>query len=586
MPIHNLIAQPAKKTLGRKIFFSNGNRRVFANTRTKRIKPEILFLDYQRIPIIYQGVNLKAIHTISPWFTIKTDYPEIEKRITEFNERHKMKEKMVSIERDRIVCGNGLMEVIYDDLTDSIVVGTEVLDPRQMQFKTDEENNIIAWKPANAIYSHKEVEPKYIAHFVGNQVGEDHWGWGQLEPMFMMLDMWINSESAIVNSLLRHGFGKYHIKVKNDENTLTEDKLEAIGEKFEDINEMYEFVTGDNIDINEIDRSNPASSMYDYLRYWQDMFSATLGMPKILMGLGNDSNRAVGSIQLESWKREINLKQQQLSDTLKNSIYNPIVKEMGYESTDYEIIWNDWGTVDDLLKSRRLIQEFQSGIITREEYRAEMGYEKEPVGDDYFQGSASSPVELPSPSKPEEVEGGQYSFSKSYYEGLELAESQLGVKVHTLANDATSKIPEIIRENVKRINTLPKKKLPELEQILLAMYSDNKPKSWAIDRMTRLGLSAYEAERIFITELGNMRNMAQLLTYQESGLVKKKVWIASLDNKTCPTCKALHLKYSTKGIPLNEDFVIKKGELGATQDFKGKTPVAHPNCRCIINPVS
>ena len=79
------------------------------------------------------------------------------------------------------------------------------------------------------------------------------------------------------------------------------------------------------------------------------------------------------------------------------------------------------------------------------------------------------------------------------------------------------------------------------------------------------GVSAYQANRLVNTELAKVVNKAQLQIYEESGVVDKVMWTATLEKNTCEYCA---------------DLDGKKFDLG-----KAPFLPAHPNCRCCLVPV-
>ena len=79
------------------------------------------------------------------------------------------------------------------------------------------------------------------------------------------------------------------------------------------------------------------------------------------------------------------------------------------------------------------------------------------------------------------------------------------------------------------------------------------------------GSTAYEAKRLVNTEMARVASEAALEVYRNSGVVKKVMWMATLETNTCEYCGNLDgKKFEIDDIP--------------------KIP-AHPNCRCCYVPV-
>ena len=78
----------------------------------------------------------------------------------------------------------------------------------------------------------------------------------------------------------------------------------------------------------------------------------------------------------------------------------------------------------------------------------------------------------------------------------------------------------------------------------------------------------WESERIARTETIEAHNQADIMAYEQSGVIAKKEWLAEPD--ACEICQAL----DSEQVLLAEDF--------STGD---DSPPAHPNCKCAILPV-
>ena len=99
----------------------------------------------------------------------------------------------------------------------------------------------------------------------------------------------------------------------------------------------------------------------------------------------------------------------------------------------------------------------------------------------------------------------------------------------------------------------------------------------------------FRSEAIARSEAIRASNQGALESYRQSGVVKSKVWVTHLDNKTCASCRrldgkviALEKTFFNKGDPAER---ITVGE--TTQTFKNdyediSAPPRHTRCRCSI----
>ena len=101
------------------------------------------------------------------------------------------------------------------------------------------------------------------------------------------------------------------------------------------------------------------------------------------------------------------------------------------------------------------------------------------------------------------------------------------------------------------------------------------------------GLEKYAALRIARTEMIWAFNEGAMQGYKQSGVVEKKVWVSSGDDRTCDFCPQMDGKvvgidatYFDKG----DIFKVGDSELNFEYEEVGHPPI-HPNCRCAIAPV-
>lgn len=86
------------------------------------------------------------------------------------------------------------------------------------------------------------------------------------------------------------------------------------------------------------------------------------------------------------------------------------------------------------------------------------------------------------------------------------------------------------------------------------------------------GFSEWRSEMISRTETNRVVNESKLLGYKESKIDGKKVWMASIDNRTSDICKRLN----GQTVDLDDDFT----DPSTMKRFH--TPPGHPSCRSVL----
>lgn len=527
----------------------------------KRINPELLELAYKSVPFLNKAINLKALHTISPWFVVEPS--ELNEDFQKWASQISLKLKLNNLLVNRSVYGYAFAEIIKNRKGDTIDI--ELIDPKTIMVKINEDGEITEYGQAKPNQPTPEItfKPEEIIHFDGIKLAGDIFGLGDIEPLYTTVETWLNTQDGIANYMYRHGFPKYHVSAKGD--NVPEDTLKEIRDEFQTMSNRNEFVTSGDVEIKSIDASDSRVDVVAYQNMGIDLLCSSLGIPKLLMGLGQDVNRATGSLMLESWDRENQMTHLQIDDLLR-VIYKQILK-----TEDYYVEWNEWDTIDENLKSSRLLAELGSGAITVNEYREQMGYEELPEGT------------LPQPTQTVQPETSNIGMSKTlssaFYEGVELAEKELNLNVSQnlkfkqFIDDRV--LDQIFQNSLIAVKTLDESQIRTARKIFKDAYINGTSYNKLAEELVRqTGITMPDAIRLVRTEMNKALNLGKLMSYKESGVVVGKRWTATLDNHTSDECRRLNGQ--TKG--LNELFV----------DAKGKTyeyPPQHPNCRCSIQAV-
>jgi HK97 family phage portal protein len=101
------------------------------------------------------------------------------------------------------------------------------------------------------------------------------------------------------------------------------------------------------------------------------------------------------------------------------------------------------------------------------------------------------------------------------------------------------------------------------------------------------GLARYDAERIARTETIWAWNEGAVQGYIQSGIVKKKEWLSSADDRTCDWCPLMDGKVvdvEANFFSMGDNFNVDGSVLNFEYEDVGHPPL-HPQCRCTIVPV-
>jgi SPP1 gp7 family putative phage head morphogenesis protein len=133
-------------------------------------------------------------------------------------------------------------------------------------------------------------------------------------------------------------------------------------------------------------------------------------------------------------------------------------------------------------------------------------------------------------------------------------------------------IRETLGELVQQVKGLSETSADDIR----ALIGRQAEEGWSISRLTDEILkqgeiqSADRAEMIARTETAAAYSKGSLLAYKQSGVVEAVEWLAEMDDRTSPECRALHGKRRA----LDDAF-----EDGTSH------PPRHPRCRCALVPI-
>ena len=123
---------------------------------------------------------------------------------------------------------------------------------------------------------------------------------------------------------------------------------------------------------------------------------------------------------------------------------------------------------------------------------------------------------------------------------------------------------ELQKNSINRVSEMEKSTIQQVRKVLAEGYRDGEGWKELKNKIEKIVKNPARAEMIAITELGFAYNMSTKNTYRKAG-ANKVAWHASIDIRTCDTCRSLH----------GQEFDI---------DNAPDNP-AHPRCRCTWLPV-
>jgi SPP1 gp7 family putative phage head morphogenesis protein len=96
------------------------------------------------------------------------------------------------------------------------------------------------------------------------------------------------------------------------------------------------------------------------------------------------------------------------------------------------------------------------------------------------------------------------------------------------------------------------------------------------------GFNKNRAQKIARSETIRASGKANIMAWNQSGVVVKQIWYTALDERVCEICEFLHGKV----VSINKVFLSAEGlvAIGGDSYEPLQSPPAHPQCRCTLLP--
>ena len=186
-------------------------------------------------------------------------------------------------------------------------------------------------------------------------------------------------------------------------------------------------VKGD-VELKELEGVARNLNLNWYLQYILNRRYQALGVPPIIMGVPEGTNRSTSEVVFQDFITRLQIIQNQIGDAIETQVLWPLIKtNFGPDVEKPKIIWKPIVEEDRNMRAQRLIQALQAGAVSINEFRQAIGYPKIDGRPDldFVRGVPSGGMFMPSgdprkvkPQKPDE-------FAKPPPEGVKKKEGNL-----------------------------------------------------------------------------------------------------------------------------------------------------------------
>jgi len=409
---------------------------------------------FRNHPDIQEAIELQTTLAIGRGFTITHPNQKVVKYLTKFVDDINLLQTMLVLAKDCLIYGNAYGEILWDkqvEKTEQVfqfvgqregarfvaseldkfeinkekvkpvyrgpnqlleaqviekgpserVVGIKPLDPVYMRVRRDSLGNVYGYLqrmvvPPIYIDTDSMIHIRYRPTSTGY---ESAYGRSILMPLIKNNDLleqfendaaiWIHSR-AIPPLIVRGG---------TDERPYTTAQMKALMNKLKSRTAASMMFVKSDVQVEEL--KGVARNMN--VNWWMDYLLTrrfqALGVPRVLMGLPEGTNRAVAEVVFQDFVTRLQLLQLFIGDAIETQVLLPIIKaKFGKDTEKARITWKPIVEESRDMRGPRLIAALQSGAISINEYRMEMGFDK--LDDEKYNEVRGQPV------KPEKVPKG------------------------------------------------------------------------------------------------------------------------------------------------------------------------------------
>ncbi len=320
------------------------------------------------------------------------------------------------------------------------LLGIKPLDPIYMRVRRDSWNNIfgyIQWLsfPPALIDNDSMIHIRYRPKSTGY---ESAYGVSILMPLIKNNDLlnmlendaavWVHGR-AVPPLIIKGGGDPQHPY----STTQMQDLMNKLKER---VAASMLFVKSD-VAIEELQGAARALNIDWWITYLMNRRYEALGVPPVLMGIPEGTNRATSEVVFQDFITRLQLIQEFIADPIETQVLYPLVlANFGETSKDDKgkeipmpkphIVWKPIVEEDRNMRSQRLIQMFQAGAISVNEIRSSTGF-KELEDEKYneVRGEPAMPFKEPLPGNEKPAGEKVPGFAKPSPEGVKKKEDKL-----------------------------------------------------------------------------------------------------------------------------------------------------------------
>lgn len=264
------------------------------------------------------------------------------------------------------------------------VAGYFCVSPVSMRCKRDEFGNVTEWQQENDGGT-QSFKPEDVIHIYYKREKGMAYGSGFLIPVLDDVRALRQAEENVLKMMYRNIYPFYHIAVGSPDATGTSKEVDTLKEALDGMDVEGGLVTTERVEIKPI-ASNQVIDAEPYLKYMEARVFSGMGIPAIMFGRGNTTNRSTGDNMTSEMADRIRAMCRIIEMFFNSFITKEILMEGGYDPVlnpdqAVEFKFNDNDVDVRVKKENHAIYKYEHNAITEDEMREELGMDPIPDGE-------------------------------------------------------------------------------------------------------------------------------------------------------------------------------------------------------------
>lgn len=302
---------------------------------------------------------------------------------------------MTQIFKPALWAGNGYAEVVFDPNDPWLITDLKIIDPREMRVVRSPFGEVIGYiqypfhgylgvlspTVANQFIKNGGIFflPHEILHVKWNPLPGEAYGQSIFEAMKdvtadvtgMRIDLGLIAHN--------HASPTTHYRMGTDLIPASQQAIDDFSALITTMDNTMDLVTSTMVDSKPIKDPSKVLDMPKFLRTALNMFYASLGLPEILFGQGNETTEATAKSQIDATSKKFRAMQRNFAGQTELHVFSRLLIKKTY----WNLIPDDLDLIPSIFfapietaeeKKLRLAQMYEKGAISREEYRVENAF--------------------------------------------------------------------------------------------------------------------------------------------------------------------------------------------------------------------